>query len=146
MLMYKDVTDLILRAFYQVYRDLGYGFLEHIYEIAMLMKTRELGLEVRNQLPIDVHFQGVKIGRYFADLAVNHVVIVEIKAAKGLCEENEAQLLNYLRATDYEVGFLLNFGYRPEFRRFVFENSRKGKGMNGTRTTRMTQKAADKKI
>jgi GxxExxY protein len=135
MLLHKEVTDLILNAFYQVYRDLGYGFLEHIYEIAMLMKTRELGLQVRKQLPIDVHYQGVKIGRYFADLAVNHVVIVEIKSAKALCEENEAQLLNYLRATNYEVGLLLNFGYRPAFKRLVFENSRKG--TQTPQTTRM---------
>jgi GxxExxY protein len=137
--MHKDVTDLILGAFYQVYRDLGYGFLERIYEIAMLMKTRELGLHVQRQLPIDVHYQGEKIGRYFADLAVNHAVIVEIKAAKAICEENEAQLLNYLKATDYEVGLLLNFGYRPQFKRLVFANDRKG-----TRTTQTTRMNAEK--
>jgi GxxExxY protein len=138
MLMHKNVTDLILKAFFTVYRDLGYGFLERIYEIAMLMKTRELGLEVRRQAPIDVYYQGEKIGRYAADLVVNDLVIVEIKAAKALCEENEAQLLNYLRATEYEVGLLLNFGYRSQFKRLVFENCRKG-----TRSTQNTRKNAE---
>ena len=132
MLMHKDITDRILKAFYQVYQDLGYGFLERIYEMAMLMKTRELGLRVQRQVPIDVYYEGEKIGRYAADLVVNELIIVEIKAARALCEENEAQLLNYLRATQFEVGLLLNFGYRSEVRRFVFGNDRKG-----TRNTRI---------
>jgi GxxExxY protein len=139
MLMHEDLTDLILKAYFTVYRDLGYGFLERVYEIAMGMTARELGLKVCRQVPIDVYYLGEKIGRYAADLVINDLVIVEIKAAKALCEENEAQLLNYLRATKYEVGLLLNFGYRAQFKRFVFENGRKG-----TRSTRNTRNNAEK--
>jgi GxxExxY protein len=134
VLLHKSVTDLILNAFFQVYNDLGYGFLERVYEIAMLMTVREMGLDVNSQVPVAVNFQGKVIGKYRADLVINDLIIVEVKAAKALCEENEAQILNYLKATKYEVGLLLNFGPRPQFKRFVFDNIRKG-----TRTTRITR-------
>jgi GxxExxY protein len=125
-LKHKDITDKILYAFFKVvYPKLGYGFLEKVYENAMVIALNDLGLEVRPQSKIDVYFQGQVVGEYYADLLVEEAVIVELKAATHLMNEHEAQLLNYLRATPYEVGLLLNFGPKPDFRRKVFENHRK---------------------
>jgi GxxExxY protein len=132
--LHENITKMILKAYFQVYGDLGYGFLERIYQIAIEMTLRELGLRIQRQMPIAVSYKHEVIGNYIADLVVNDLVIVEIKAAKALCEEHEAQVLNYLRATKYEVGLLLNFGCNPQFKRFIFDNWRKG-----TRTTRTTR-------
>ena len=111
---------MIIKAFYNVYNKLGYGFLEKVYENALLIELKKLGLECIAQFPIEVFYDDVKVGFYIADIIVNRCVIVEIKAAEGLCEEHEAQLTNYLRATDIEVGILLNFGKKAEFKRKVF--------------------------
>jgi GxxExxY protein len=125
-LKHKDVTDKILHAFFKiVYPQLGYGFLERVYENALAIILTEMGLRVQQQARIVVYFGGKEVGEYFADLLVEDVVIVEIKAASRLLPEHEAQFLNYLRATPYEVGLLLNFGPKPYFRRKVFDNSRK---------------------
>jgi GxxExxY protein len=125
-LKHKEITDKILYAFFKiVYPELGYGFLERVYENALLIALRDLEMEVRPQVKIPVYFQGQVVGEYFADLLVEDAVIVELKAASQLVKEHESQLLNYLRATPYEVGLLLNFGNKPEFRRKVFDNSRK---------------------
>lgn len=125
-LQHKDITDKILHAFFKVvYADLGYGFLEKVYQNAMTIALRSMGLNVKNQEKITVYFQGQIVGEYFADLIVEDKVIVELKAASRLLIEHEAQLLNYLRATPYEVGLVLNFGPKPDFRRKVFANDRK---------------------
>lgn len=125
-LKHKDITDKILHAFFKiVYLQLGYGFLEKVNENAMQFALQSMGLKVQQQEKIDVYFQGQIVGEYFADLLVENVVIVELKAASRITEEHEAQLLNYLRATPYEVGLLLNFGPKPDFRRKVFDNERK---------------------
>lgn len=125
-LKHKDVTDKILHAFYKVvYPRLGYGFLEKVYENSMVIALEALGLSVVPQAEIKVYFQNQIVGEYFADLIVNDVVIIELKAVSRLLVEHEAQLLNYLRATPYEVGLLLNFGPKPDFKRKVFENHRK---------------------
>jgi GxxExxY protein len=125
-LQHEDITDKILQAFFKVvYADLGYGFLEKVYENAMVIALRSMGLNVKNQERITVYFQGQVVGEYFADLLVEDKVIVELKAASRLLIEHEAQLLNYLRATPYEVGLILNFGPKPDFRRKVFANHRK---------------------
>jgi GxxExxY protein len=125
-LKHKEITDKILHAFFKiVYPQLGYGFLEKVYENALSMAFIEGGLGVKLQERIEVYFQGQVIGEYFADLLVDDAVIVEIKAAKRITQEHEAQLLNYLRATPYEVGLLLNFGPKPDFRRKVYDNKRK---------------------
>jgi len=108
-----------------VYNKLGYGFLEKIYENAMIMEFRKAGIFAVPQAPISVYYDDSVIGEYFADIIVDDVVIVEIKALKSLVPENEAQLLNYLKATNKEVGLLLNFGPKPEIRRKVFDNFRK---------------------
>ena len=123
---HTDITELIIKAFYKVYNTLGYGFLEKVYRNALAIELRKLGLEVIPEMRIVVYYDGKAIGEYFADLLVAGVVIVELKAVKRLVEEHEAQLLNYLKATPYEVGLLLNFGPKPEIKRKAFDNSRKG--------------------
>jgi GxxExxY protein len=124
-LLHHNITGKIISAFYEVYRTLGYGFLEKVYENALAMTLREMGMLVRQQYPINVYFKEQLVGYYFADLVVDQLVIVEVKAAEGIAPEHLAQLLNYLRATDIEVGLLLNFGPEPTFRRKVFSNLKK---------------------
>jgi GxxExxY protein len=122
---YKDLTEKILKVFYKVYNKLGYGFLEKVYENAMMIELKQENIPATAQAPIRVIYNGEVIGDYYADVLVDNKVIVELKAARNLSEENEAQLLNYLKATGIEVGLLLNFGLRPEMKRKVFNNSRK---------------------
>ncbi|HEU0007676.1 MAG TPA: GxxExxY protein [Terriglobia bacterium] len=124
---HAEVTEQIIRAFYTVYNTLGYGFLERVYVKALLLELKKLGLAVGHEVAIEVLYSGEVIGEYFADLIVNGVVIVEVKAARILAEEHEAQLLNYLKATGFEVGFLLNFGPKAEIRRKAFDNALKGR-------------------
>ena len=123
---HKDLTDLIIKAFYAVYNTLGYGFLEKVYENAMVIELRKLGLKVIPQARIIVHYDGQEVGEYSADLLVEDAVIVELKATRAVAPQNEAQLLNYLKATVHEVGLLLNFGPKPQIKRKVYDNERKG--------------------
>ena len=122
---YKELTEKIISIFYKVYNKLGYGFLEKVYENALMIEFKKESISAVSQSPIKVLYEGDIIGEYYADILVDNKVIVEIKAAKCLVEENEAQLLNYLKATDNEVGLLLNFGPKPEIKRKAFDNSRK---------------------
>ena len=122
---HNELTEQIIKIFYKVYNTLGYGFLEKIYENAMMIEFREAVIPAVSQSPIKVFYEAEIIGEYFADILVDRKVIVEIKAAKNLIIDHEAQLLNYLKATDIEVGLLLNFGPEPEVKRKVFDNSRK---------------------
>ena len=122
---HSDITDKIIAAFYAVYNALGYGFLEKVYENALVIELRKRNMAVKPQAPITVFYEGEVVGEYFADLLACEAVIVELKAAKVLADEHEAQLLNYLKATPYEVGLLLNFGPEPQVKRRSFENSRK---------------------
>lgn len=124
-MLHSDITESIIQAFYKVYNTLGYGFLEKVYEHSMKIELKAMRLIVENQKNIKVYYSGFEVGDYFADLIVNDTVIVELKAAETICEEHEAQLLNYLRATNIEVGLLLNFRKRPEIRRKIFSNDRK---------------------
>lgn len=119
---HSDITQEIISCFYDVYNTLGYGFLEKVYENALFLSLQKLGMSVEKQKNITVYFQNEKVGQYFADLVVEKKVIVELKAATSLCEEHENQLINYLKATEIEVGLLLNFGKKPEFKRKVFSN------------------------
>lgn len=123
---HTDVTELIIKGYYRVYNELGYGFLEKVYENAMSIALRKLGLTVVQQSQIDVYFDGEVVGEYAADLLANNLVIVELKAARTLNPDHDAQLLNYLKATRYEVGLLLNFGVKPEIKRKAFSKDRKG--------------------
>jgi GxxExxY protein len=122
---HQNLTEKIIRAFYNVYNILGYGFLEKVYENAMMLELKELGLQCEKQRPISVFFKSLKVGEYFADIIVENSVIIELKAASGLLEEHEAQLLNYLKATEIEIGLLLNFGKKPQLKRKIFENKYK---------------------
>ncbi len=122
---HKELTEKIIKIFYKVYNTLEYGFLEKVYENALLIELRKLSLQTKSQEPIKVLYDDEIIGEYFTDILVEGKVIIEIKAAKQLLEEHEAQLLNYLKATDIEVGLLLNFGPKPEVRRRAFDNKRK---------------------
>lgn len=122
---YQDLTDKIIQAFYLVYNNLGYGFLEKVYENAMVIELKKGNISVIPQSPIKVYYDEQIIGEYYADLLIENNVIVEIKAAKSIAPEHEAQLLNYLKATDVEVGLLLNFGPQPEIKRKVFDNNKK---------------------
>ncbi len=124
-LKYKELTEKIIKIFYKVYNKLGYGFLEKVYENAMLIEFGKEGIPITSQAPIKVIYENEIIGEYFADILVDNKVIVEIKAAKNLAIENEAQLLNYLKATNVEVGLLLNFGPKPEIKRKVYDDFRK---------------------
>ena len=124
-LMHENLTGQIIKAFYNVYNELGYGFLEKVYENALALELESMGLRVGRQRPIRVHYLGREVGDYYADLIVEGLVIIELKCAEAMCEAHEAQLLNYLKATDVEVGLLLNFGPKPAFRRKIFTNDKK---------------------
>lgn len=104
---------------------MGYGFLEKVYQNAMYLELSSRGLEVHAQKQIKVYYKDKKVGEYYADLVVNNSIILELKASEALVYENELQLLNYLRATDVEVGLLLNFGKSPQFKRMIFTNDKK---------------------
>jgi GxxExxY protein len=122
---YKELTEKIIAVYYKVYNKLGYGFLEKVYENAMMIELRKDGIPAVSQSPIKVLYDGEVIGAYYVDILADNKVIVEIKAARNLAEEHEAQVLNYLKATDIEVGLLVNFGVKPEIKRKAFTNSRK---------------------
>ena len=122
---HSELTEKIIKAFYKVYNTLGYGFLEKVYENALLLELKNMDLHALSQEPIKVSYEGVIVGEYFADVLVDGKVILEIKAAKTLLNEHEAQLLNCLKATNIEVGLLLNFGPKPEIKRKAFNNNRK---------------------
>ena len=122
-LLHKGTTGKIIEAFYYVYNELGYGFLKKVYENALVIVLKHYGCSVAQQVPVKVYFEGQLVGDYYADLVVNGCVIVELKAAESISEAHEAQLVNYLRATNMEVGLLLNFGPKPEFRRRVFSRA-----------------------
>jgi GxxExxY protein len=118
-LKHSDITDAIICCFYNVYNRLGFGFLEKVYENALLIELKKLVISAVHQQPISVFYEGVLVGEYFADILVENKVIVEIKAVRYLVAEHESQLLNYLRATNLEVGLLLNFGPEPQVKRKV---------------------------
>ncbi|MFN6962975.1 MAG: GxxExxY protein [Pyrinomonadaceae bacterium] len=124
-LLHRELTDRIIGVFYDVYNELGFGFLESVYEDAMELALVDAGMTVVRQAPIPVWFRGRPLSTFEADLIVSDSIIIELKAASQLAEIHVAQLMHYLRATEIEVGLLMNFGPKPEFKRRVFENSRK---------------------
>ena len=124
-MLHHQLTEKIIGVFYTVYNELGHGFLESVYEAAMVIALEEAGLKVQRQVEIPVWFRGRQIGTFFADLLVEAVVIVELKAVRSIDPSHEAQLLHYLRATEIELGLLLNFGVRPEIKRKIYDNPRK---------------------
>jgi len=125
-LKHEALTGAVIGAFFDVYNTLGYGFLEKVYENALLHEIRHCGLRVDQQVPLTVKYSGIRVGEYFADLLVANAVIVEVKATRALTRDHEAQLLNYLKATRLEVGLLLNFGPKADVVRKVLDNDIKG--------------------
>jgi GxxExxY protein len=120
-----DVTEKIIRVFYEVYNELGHGFLESVYERSLEVALSSMDLRVFRQIDIPVWFRGHQVGNFSADMLVENCVLIELKAARALDPAHSAQLLNYLRATKVEVGLLLNFGTKPDFKRLIFDNPRK---------------------
>ena len=123
---HASITKQIIGVFFDVYNELGHGFLESVYVEALSHALLQAGLSVGREMPLVVVFRGKVVGSFRADLVVNRLIIVEIKACSRVQPLHEAQLLNYLRATDVEVGLLLNFGPRAQFRRLVLDNGLKG--------------------
>ena len=122
------ITDRILGVFYDVYNELGYGFLESVYHRSLMLALESAGLKACSRVNIPVWFRGHQVGKFEADILVEDCVLLELKAARSLDSSHRAQLMNYLRATEIEVGLLLNFGERPEFKRVVFDNLKKQRG------------------
>ena len=121
-LLHKEITEKIIKAYYKVYNTLGYGFLEKVYENAMAIELRNMGFEVKCQYPINVFYETEIIGEYYADIVINNIIVIELKASSSLLEEHECQLINYLKATEIELGLLMNFGKEAEYKRKVFMN------------------------
>lgn len=122
---YEEITNTIIKAFYKVYNTLGYGFLEKVYRNALHYELQEIGFNVSIEMKVLVYYKNHVVGEYCADLMVEGLVICELKASESLCEADENQLINYLRATNLEVGLLLNFGKKPEVRRKIYDNEKK---------------------
>jgi GxxExxY protein len=124
-LLHKSITDIILKVYYDVYNELGYGFLEKVYQNAMYFELKSLGYKVEAQKQIKVYFKKQLVGEYYSDLLVEDKVIVELKATELIMNVHVAQIMNYLKATPIEVGMLLSFGEEPEFKRLIYTNDRK---------------------
>ena len=123
--LYSTETGEIIKAFYNVYNELGYGFLERVYKNALYKELRKRGFDCSTERHITVYYMGEVVGEFYADIIIGNRIILELKSVKTLAPEHEAQLMNYLRATDAEVGLLLNFGPEPQMRRIIFTNDRK---------------------
>jgi GxxExxY protein len=126
-LLHNELTSLILKTYYEVYNELGFGFLEKVYQNALLIELKNKGLDVDSNRKIKVYYKGENVGDYYADIIVNDTIILELKATEYIIDQFENQLLNYLKGTDCEIGLLLNFGKKPEFRRKIYENKRKNR-------------------
>ena len=116
---YAETTEKIIKAGYKVYNTLGSGFLEKVYENALAIEVRKLGLPVEQQRVVKVFYEGAVVGDYLADLIVDGKVLVELKAVSTVDKIHEVQLVNYLKATGIEVGLLINFGKKIEIRRRI---------------------------
>lgn len=124
-MLHEEITAVIIQAYYVVYNTLGYGFLEKVYENALQIELQKRGLSAKQQKPITIYYDGLVVGEYYADLVINDLVIVELKTAEEIAKAHEAQLVHYLKATGIEVGLVLNFGPKAEFKRKILSNARK---------------------
>jgi len=122
-LLHKELSSDVIRIFYEVYNELGYGFLEKVYQNAMYIELLKSGYNIEAQKKINVIYKSQIVGEYYADIIVENKIIIELKANQGLSEENESQLINYLKSSKIEIGLLLNFGFKPEFKRLIFTNN-----------------------
>src|SRR5688572_2968652 len=124
---HAELTKVIIGCFYEVYNELGFGFIESVYENSLSLALRAKGLDVHQQIAIPVWFRGSQVGDFDADVMVNRLILLELKTARAIDNAHLGQLMNYLKATEIEVGLLLNFGPKPEFKRLVFGNDRKSR-------------------
>lgn len=124
-MLHEKLTEKIIECFYNVYNSLGFGFLENVYEKSLLKELEENGLKCKPQVPVNVYYKKELVGKYFADIIVEELIILELKAIERLRREHEVQILNYLKATEIEVGLVLNFGYKPQIKRKIYTNDRK---------------------
>lgn len=123
-MLHEDVTNKILAACFEVSNELGAGFLESVYEKALLIALRDKELTAQSQVPLKVSFRNKVVGDFVADIVVENKVLIELKAVKNLMLEHQAQIINYLKATGIEIGLLINFGNsKMEFRRFNRQKS-----------------------
>jgi len=118
--LYEDLTERIIRCFYNVHDELGSGFLESVYEKALMIELESIGLKANNQKNLNVSYKNHAVGEFKADLIVDDEIIIEIKAVTSMTAQHEAQLINYLKATGIKVGLLVNFGDKLEFKRRIF--------------------------
>jgi GxxExxY protein len=138
-LICSETTGPLIDLFFAVYKKLGFGFSEPLYSNAMVVAGRKVGLKIEQEVKISIFFEGVDIGTYRPDLIVNDTVIAELKACKIIIPEHEAQLLTYLKATSFEVGFLFNFGPKAQYKRMVYENRRKESGFVCVRSKKLVR-------
>ena len=126
MILHADITDKIIGCFYKVYNGLGYGFLEKVYENALMIELQQAELVSFQQRSVKVYYEEQEVGSYFADILVENKVIVEVKAGHGqILKEHEIQVFNYLKATNFEIGLIVHFGEKPTFKRVIFSNDYK---------------------
>lgn len=125
VLLHHDLTEQIIGVYYDVYAELGHGFLEKLCQRAMVIALREAGLSVLERVPYPVTFRGELLGDFYADIVVNNLILLEIKAVSALGPWDDAQALNYLRASHLEVALIMNFGPKREHRRRILTNDRK---------------------
>lgn len=123
--LHSEITEKVIGVFFEVHNELGGGFLESVYQQALRIALGQAGLHVSLEVPVPVYFRGAVVGNFRADIVVNESVLLELKAVSALDGAHDGQVLHHLRATRFEVGMLLNFGPRPQFRRFILEDEKK---------------------
>jgi GxxExxY protein len=124
-MLYDELSEEIINLFFEVYNELGYGFLEKVYKNALYFEIKDAGHKCETEKAIEVFYKYRNVGQYYADIVVDDKIILELKVAESISQAHEYQLINYLRATRYEVGYVLNFGKKPEFKRILLTNDRK---------------------
>jgi len=122
---HSELTDTIIGVFYEVYNELGFGFLESVYRNSLRLALLQKGLSVEQEVPVTVFFREQNVGDFRADLVVNGALLLELKTAENIIAAHESQVLNYLRSTALELGLVLNFGPKPQVRRLLLDNARK---------------------
>lgn len=131
-LLHAELTEKILKVFFEVRAELGHGFLEVVFHRALLIALRDAGLKAESKVPFIVTFRGKQIGRFWADIVVEGLILIEIKVAPHIEPRHVAQALNYLRISNLEVGLILNFGPSGQFKRLVYANDRKRTAMSAS--------------
>jgi GxxExxY protein len=124
-LLHQDITDTIINSFYHVFNELGHGFLEKVYQKSLALELTYRGLDVSIEHMIPVKYKGIIVGEYFADIIVENKIIIEVKVIENISKIHESQIINYLKASEIQVGFIMNFYKEPEFKRLIHSNPKK---------------------